>query len=154
MKLNHLFIPYLALLAFIFGGIFTSGGLHWYASLTLPPWHLSNALISLIWAVIYLLAAWSLLIVWNAPDRDARVRSIVIGFGLCTLLNLAWSITFFYFHSFPGSVTLALILGVSVAILSFLIYPRSMKAALMLVPYIVWVFFAAYLNYMVWALNP
>jgi translocator protein len=153
MKLNHLFIPYLALLAFIFGGILISGGLDWYATLVLPPWHVSNRIISLIWAIIYIAAAWSLLIVWNAPVRDAKVRTIVLGFGICTFLNLVWSIVFFYLHSFVGSIIIALMLGISVVALATLTYPRSKKAALLLTPYIAWVFFAAYLNYVVFMLN-
>lgn len=154
MKLNHLFIPYLALLAFMFGGIVTSGGIAWYHTLALPAWNPTAGIIALIWAVIYVLAAWSLLIVWNKTAHDKRFKWIMGGFVLSTLINLVWSIVFFRLHMLEVSVWCALILGISVLALIASIYTRSKKAALFLVPYMAWVFFAAYLNHVVGALNP
>ncbi len=153
MKLNHLAIPYLAILAFIFGGILNSGGVVWYHTLTLPVWNPPAGIIALIWAVIYVLAAWSLLTVWNKTPHDKRFIWIMGGYALSTLINLAWSIIFFQLHLLGGAVWCALLLGVSVLALMALIYPRSQKASLLLLPYTVWVFFAAYLNYAVMMLN-
>jgi len=153
MKLNHLAIPYLAILAFMFGGILTSGGIDWYHTLTLPSWNLPTGIIALIWAVIYVCAAWSLLIVWNKTVHDKRFTLIMGGFALSTLLNLVWSIVFFQLHLLDMAVWCAIALGISVLVLMFLVYSRSQRAALLLLPYTVWVFFAAYLNYAVMALN-
>ncbi len=153
MKLNHLFIPYLVLLAFMFGGILTSGGLEWYGTLMLPAWNPPAGVIALVWAIIYVLAAWSLLIVWNKTAHDMRFRWTIAGFTLSTLINLAWSILFFRLHLLGLSVWCSLVLGLSVLGLSVFTYPRSHKAALLLLPYIAWVFFATYLIYVVGVLN-
>ncbi len=153
MKLNHLAIPYLAVLAFMFGGIVNSGGIAWYHTLVLPSWNPSVDIIAIIWAAIYVLAAWSLLIVWNTILRDNRFVWIMGGFVVSVLLNLVWSVVFFHLHFLGAAVWSALVLGVAVLLLMILIYPRSPKAALLLVPYTVWVFFAAYLNYVVMLLN-
>lgn len=153
MKLNHLAIPYLAVLAFMFGGILNSGGIAWYQTLTLPAWNPSAGMIVFIWAVIYVLAAWSLLIVWNAIPRDKRFAWIMGGYVVSVLLNLIWSVVFFHLHLLGAAVGSALILGVAVLALMVLIYPRSPKASLLLLPYTIWVFFAAYLNYTVMLLN-
>lgn len=153
MKLNHLLIPYLALLAFLVGGMIVSLGVPWYESLVLPPWHPSANVIALIWAVIYLCAAWSFLIIWNTTKRDREMKLIIGSFSFLTLVNLAWSVVFFYLHSFLGSVWCALVLGLSVLVLIALILRRSERAALLLAPYALWVFFAAYLNYVVMLLN-
>lgn len=153
MKLNHLFIPYLALLAFLLGGIVTSGGVTWYRTLSLPLWHPSEALITFIWAAIYALAAWSLLIVWNKTGHDKRHRVILGGFIGSLILNLLWSLAFFGAHQFGASVFLALLLGAFVLSLMALIYPRSKKAAILLLPYVAWVLFAAYLTAEVMGLN-
>lgn len=153
MKLNHLAIPYLAVLAFMFGGIVNSGGIAWYHTLVLPSWNPSVDIIAIIWAAIYVLAAWSLLIVWNTILRDKRFVWIMGGFVVSVLLNLVWSVVFFHLHFLGAAVWSALVLGVAVLLLMILIYPRSPKAALLLVPYTVWVFFAAYLNYVVMLLN-
>lgn len=154
MKVNHLFIPYLALLAFMFGSILISGGLEWYEALTLPPWNPPSGVIALIWAIIYVCAAWSLLIVWNTAAHDARFGWIMGGFGFSTLVNLLWSVLFFHFHLFEQSVWCSLVLGILVLALAMLIYPHSRRAAFLLLPYIAWVFFATYLTNVVGALNP
>ncbi|MBP9817065.1 MAG: tryptophan-rich sensory protein [Candidatus Pacebacteria bacterium] len=153
MKLNHLAIPYLAVLAFMFGGILNSGGIAWYHTLMLPVWNPSAGMIVLIWAVIYVLAAWSLLIVWNTLPRDRRFAWIMGGYVVSVLLNLVWSVVFFHLHLLGAAVWSALLLGVAVLVLMILIYPRSPKASLLLLPYTAWVFFAAYLNYTVMLLN-
>lgn len=154
MKLNHLAIPYLAALAFMFGGILNSGGVAWYHTLVLPAWNPSAGVIAFIWALIYVFAAWSLLIIWNKTSHDKHFWWIMVGFALSTLVNLAWSIIFFHLHMLVLTVWCALLLGILTLGLAVLIYPKSPKAALLLAPYIIWVFFAAYLNYAVALLNP
>lgn len=153
MKLNHLAIPYLAVLAFMFGSIVSSGGIAWYHTLIVPAWSPPAGIVALIWAVIYVLAAWSLLVVWNTTPHDKRFVWSMGGYALSTLINLAWSVAFFQLHLLEASVWCAGILGVSVLVLMALLFPRSPKAALLLVPYTVWVFFAAYLNYQFWILT-
>lgn len=152
-KLNHYLIPYLAALFFMFGGILGSGSLSWYRSLTLPSYHPGEGFVALIWAVIYVCAAWAVMIVWNMPHRDTRFSLTVAGILVSTLLNVLWSVLFFHAHLFLWSTITAVLLGVSVIVLAVLVCPRSKSAALLFVPYIIWVFFAAYLNYATMLLN-
>lgn len=154
MKLNHLLIPYLAILAFMFGGIINSGGIAWYHTLTLPAWNPPAGIIALIWAIIYTFAAWSLLIVWNKTQHDTRFSWSIGGFVATTLVNLVWSLVFFQFHQLMLATWCALLLGLLTLVLIALVYPRSPKAALLLVPYMAWIFFATYLTYVVSTLNP
>ncbi|HWH07424.1 MAG TPA: TspO/MBR family protein [Candidatus Paceibacterota bacterium] len=154
MKLSHIAIPYLATLAFIFGGILNSGGIDWYHTLSLPVWNPSAGVIAFIWAIIYVCAAWSLLIVWDKTPHDKKFQLIMAGYAFSTLINLAWSIVFFHLHMLGASVWCALVLGLSVLALMALISKRSPTATLLLVPYVLWVFFATYLNYVVSVLNP
>lgn len=153
MKVNYLFIPYIAVLAFLFGGILVSGGIEWYQTLLLPVWHPSTELIALIWAVIYTTGAWSLLVVWNRTEHNQGLTWVMGGYMVCLLLNLVWSIIFFQFHLIAVAVWCAAILGICVLLLAALLVVRSPQAALLLIPYIVWVFYAVYLHYMVQLLN-
>lgn len=153
LKLNHFLIPYLALLTFIFGGVISANGVVWYEALTLPSWSPSTALIALIWAVVYLCVAWAVLILWNATNRDAHFRKIVGMFAVTILVNLIWSASFFYFHQLTSSLWWALLLGACVLVLMVMTLSRSKKVALLLLPYAVWVFFAAYLTHVVALLN-
>lgn len=154
MKLNYLLIPYLAVLAFMLSGILNSGGIAWYLTLTLPSWSPPTSLIALIWAVIYVCATWSLLIVWNRLPRDNDFKIIVGGFALSTVLNLLWSVIFFRVHLLDAAEWLALALGVSLLWLMSRLYRQSKKAAFLLLPYTLWVFVAALLCYQVMVLNP
>jgi translocator protein len=153
LKLNHLAIPYLALLAFLFGGMVISTGIPWYEGLVLPSWHPSPSLIAFVWAVIYVCAAWSLLIVWNQPERGMQFKKIMGGYICATGINLIWSIAFFHLHLFAPSVWFAFVLGLTALVLMHFILPQSKKAALLLAPYVLWVFFASYLTYVVMVLN-
>lgn len=153
MKLNHFFIPYIAILAFLFGGILISDGITWYQSLVLPAWHPPILLIAVIWAVIYLTGAWSLLITWNKTEHDEEFKWVMAGYMFCLLLNLAWSTIFFQLHLIGAAVWCATILGICVLLLAILLMMRSPKASLLLIPYIVWVFYAAYLHHVVEMLN-
>lgn len=153
MKLNHLLIPYIALLAFLFGGMVISSGVPWYETLVLPAWHPTAPVIAFVWALIYLCAAWSFLIIWNSTKHDHELKLIIGTFTFLTLVNLGWSVVFFTFHSFLWSVWFALLLGLSTLVLIALVLRRSHTASLLLAPYAAWVFFAAYLNYAVMLLN-
>lgn len=153
MKLNHLVILYCALLIFLIGGSAASIGIPWYTALTLPLWHPSFGMIAFIWAVIYALSAWSLLIIWNTTKHDRLFLWIMDGFAFVTLLNLVWCVFFFWHHAFIASIGTALLLGGSMLLLMTLVARRSLKATLLLVPYTLWVFFAAYIIYVVMLLN-
>ncbi len=154
LQINHFLIPYLALLAFIFGGVISSNGVLWYETLTQPSWSPSTDAIAFIWAALYGCAAWATLILWNTTHRDAHFRNIVGVFIVTVLINLIWSASFFIFHQLSSSLWWALALGASSLVLISMVYGRSKKAALLLLPYVVWVFFAAYLTHTVALLNP
>lgn len=153
MKLNYLLIPYIAILGFLFGGILASGGIEWYHTLILPFWHPSDLFIAMVWVIIYVTGAWSLLIAWNKTEHDSEFPWVMAGYIFCLVLNLVWSVTFFQLHMIEAAVWSGFILGICVLLLAILLMMRAPKAALLLVPYIVWVFFASYLNHLVQMLN-
>lgn len=153
MKLNYLVIGYLALLALMFGGILTSGGMVWYQALVLPAWHPSEFVIALIWTSIYVCAGLSLGIVWNTFPVGAYRRLILGGFVVGAILNLLWSVIFFRLHLLTASSICALLLGIAALLLIGFLWLRARRAALLLVPYAAWVLFAAYLAYVVLTLN-
>ena len=153
MKLNHFLIPYLGGLGLMFISILTSGGIAWYESLTLPSWHPSLYTIAVIWTVIYLCLIWSLLIFWNKGAHDTRCMLGITGFVALASINVAWCALFFNLHLIDLSIIAGLSLALIAAILSLLILPRSKKAALLLLPYVLWVLFGTYLTYTVSLLN-
>jgi len=152
LKLNHLAISYIAVLIVVFGGVLINDGIAWYYRLTLPVWHPSALVIVLVWTVIYLCGAWSLMLIWNGV-RGIRFPWIVSGFGLLVFLNLVWSISFFQLHLISVSLWVGAAFGLCVLILMGLICKVSKKASLLLLPFALWIAFALCVQYSVLLLN-
>jgi benzodiazapine receptor len=93
-------------------------------------------------------AAWR---VWCNGRRPARGPLML--FAVQLALNLAWSVVFFGAHRIGGSV--AVIVALEIAIVATIVVFRRIDgpAALLLVPYALWVAFATVLNIAVWQLN-
>ncbi|UCF00522.1 MAG: tryptophan-rich sensory protein [Planctomycetota bacterium] len=126
---------------------------NWYAQLqkpniTPPDWVFGPA-----WTTLYLLMSISVFLVWNKGLDYSKVK-LAIGLFLIQLtLNAIWTPLFFGFHS----ILLALIdiILLFIAILATLLVFKSISfpASMLLVPYLIWVGYAAVLNIFIWNLN-
>lgn len=153
MKLNHLAIPYVAVLIFLIGSVLGTFGVTWYETLELPTWSPTTALIALIWAVIYAGVAYSLLVIWNKTLHDEGFRWLMRGFAVAAVVNLVWAVAFFIFHDLTISFWSAVVLSISMCVITADVALRSRKAGLLLAPYTAWVLFATYFMYVVMQLN-
>ena len=143
-----------ALAVAVTGGLATELG-PWYYQLALPSWKPPDWLFGPVWTLIFALAALSGYHSWIAsPRRDARIARILALFAVNALLNIAWSLLFFRAHRPDWALLEVGLLWLSIAALMALSWPRSRRAALLLLPYLAWVSFAAVLNYAVVRLNP
>ena len=148
----------ICLAAGIIGSAFTMPAIAgWYATLAKPAFSPPNWLFGPAWTVLYILMGASLYLVWskNSTLKEAKWKSIAIrAFALQLILNVAWSVLFFGLHSpalgFVGIVAL----WISIAATMRLFRKIDRKAFWLLVPYILWVSFAAMLNFSVWMMNP
>jgi benzodiazapine receptor len=144
----------LCLLAGVSGSFFTAGSVPtWYAALNKPAFNPPNWVFSPVWTILYLMMGFSLFLVWR---RGVRTAGAVIGlafflFQLC--LNIAWSYLFFALHSPFYAFIEIVILWLAIVITIILFYRLSRPAAWLLIPYLLWVSFAAVLNFAVWGLN-
>lgn len=125
----------------------------WYRSLTQPRWAPPEAIYGVAWTAIYALTALAGVSAWLATPVW-REREWLIGlFALNGFLNVLWSLLFFRFHRPDWAQVEIIFLWLSVAALIVLIWRRTMVGALLLVPYLLWVTFAGYLNMTVVQLN-
>lgn len=139
----------------IVGSLFTIPGITtWYASLRKPVFAPPNWVFAPVWTTLYLLMGISLFIVWNIGLEKNAVRKSIVIFGIQLLLNVFWSYLFFGLKSpLLGLVEImAMWLMILLTMLAF--FKISKKAALLLVPYLIWVTVASYLNYSILILNP
>jgi tryptophan-rich sensory protein len=125
----------------------------WYHSLAQPRWAPPDVAYGVAWTAIYALCALAGVTAWIASPYG-REREWLVGlFALNGFLNIVWSLLFFRLHRPDWAVIEALGLWLSVLALILVIWRRSMTGSLLLVPYLMWVTFAAYLNMTVVHLN-
>jgi tryptophan-rich sensory protein len=133
-----------------FGAQFAPG--EWYAGLNKPPWNPPNWIFGPVWTALYLMMAISGWLVWQARGFGGAAGALGC-FAVQLLLNAAWSWLFFGLHR-PG-LAFAEIVVLWAAILATILLFRKIRplAGALLVPYLLWVSFAAVLNLRLWQLN-
>ena len=138
----------------IIGSLFTAGSVStWYVTLSKPALNPPSWVFGPVWGTLYLLMGISLFLVWKNGFKKKHERTARNVFIIQLVLNSLWSISFFGLEN-PG-LALVNIIVLWIAILAIIIYfyRISKPAALLLIPYLLWVSFATYLNYSIWVLN-
>jgi len=132
------------------GAIFRPG--EWYESLAKPSWRPANWLFAPVWTVLYISVAVAGWMVWRDGGWPGAAGPLAM-FALQLALNAAWTPLFFGLHRPDLAFYEIVVLWLSIAATITFFYPLSKPAALLLVPYLAWVTFAAALNFSVWQLN-
>jgi len=126
----------------------------WYYSLTLPSWKPPDWLFGPVWTLIFGLAAASGFIALSNSPRHTRTSARILAlFAINGILNILWSALFFRVHRPDWALVEVGLLWLSIAALMIVIGGKSRLASALLIPYLVWVTFAAVLNYSVVRLN-
>ena len=134
------------------GGAATELG-PWYRALKQPAWQPPDAAFGPAWTVIYLLTATAAVRVWLRAT-SARARAQWLGaLAVNGALNVFWSWLFFKAKRPDWALAEVALLWASIVVLIVLARRDDALAALLLVPYLLWVAFAASLNFAVVRLN-
>ena len=125
----------------------------WYQALAKPGWAPPDAVYGVAWTAIYACTALAGVTGWLAVP-SWREREWLLGlFALNGFLNILWSLLFFRLHRPDWAVIEVVALWMSVAILMAVAVRRSRLSAALLLPYLLWVAFAGYLNWTIVQLN-
>ncbi len=141
-------------LAGVVGSLFTVSAIPtWYAGLVKPVLNPPSWIFGPVWTTLYALMGVVAFLVWrNGWEKKAVKRALGV-FGIQLFLNAIWSIIFFGLHS-PGWALVDIIaLWLAIVCTIAVFYKISKPAAYLLLPYILWVSFASYLNCSIWMLN-
>jgi tryptophan-rich sensory protein len=125
----------------------------WYYNLRKPPWQPPDWLFGPAWTLIFALAALAGVLYWREENqREARLQ-ILAAFALNAFLNTLWSLLFFRVKRPDLALDEVGFLWLSIVLLIVLLWRRSTTAGWLLVPYLLWVSFASYLNWTIVQLN-
>ncbi|MCX8205867.1 MAG: tryptophan-rich sensory protein [Candidatus Micrarchaeota archaeon] len=140
-------------LAGVAGSVFTAQSVGtWYVSLNKPEFTPPGYLISIIWIALYTVIGIALYTLVKSPSKKDKSPAYWL-FGAQLGLNALWSYLFFGLQSpLLGLIGIAVLWFAIIATI-WAFYAHSKRAAALLVPYIAWVTFAAFLNYSVLILN-
>ena len=124
-----------------------------YDQLVQPAWAPPPGLFGPVWTLLYALMAITAWLVWRAVEF--RSTAIVLGLFLLQLaLNSLWSWLFFVWHLGGLAFVEVVLLWIVIVVTLVAFWRVRPLAGLLLVPYLLWVSFAAALNYTLWQLNP
>lgn len=138
----------------IIGSLFTTSAIpDWYEGLLKPAYTPPEELFGPVWTFLFALMGFALFLVWKRGMRRASVRIALFAFGAQLLLNVLWSATFFGFQNPALAFLVIVFLWGAIAVSMVFFHRVSRTAAYLLIPYILWVTFAAYLNFGIWMLN-
>lgn len=138
----------------VIGSLFTVSSLEsWYFLLEKPSFSPPSWIFFPVWTLLYTLMGISLYIVWEQGLQKREVKIGVFFFGLQLSLNTLWSLLFFGLRSPYYSFLEILVLWAAILLTIVKFRKISTRASLLLTPYILWVSFAALLNYQIWILN-
>jgi len=144
----------LAQVAGIVGSLFTSGSVDtWYQEISRPPFTPPDWLFAPVWISLYFLMGISAYLVWKKGAEKKEVKTALAIFFIQLGLNSIWSILFFGLHWILIAFIEILFLWIAILFMMVKFYPLSKTAALIQIPYILWVSFAAVLNFSFAALN-
>jgi tryptophan-rich sensory protein len=128
----------------------STGG--WYASLRKPVWNPPPWLFGPVWTLLYVMMAVAAWLVWREGGWKNQTRPLAL-FLFQWLLNVLWTPLFFGMHR-SGLAYIEIVALWSVLAATLGLFWRVKKTAgLLLVPYLVWVTFAAALNFTLWHMN-
>jgi tryptophan-rich sensory protein len=152
--LHYALIPLFYLFIAMAGRAFTAEGVNgWYAAISKPWYTPPGSLIGTAWTAIYVLAAISFIRFVNRARGTGVFRPCVFLFVLNGAFNAAWSYVFFVVHMMGLAAINALLIWATVLLLVILLWPGSRLSSLLLMPYLLWVSFATYLNYDIYRMN-
>lgn len=134
--------------------LFATGEDSWYQQLDKPWFNPPNWIFGPVWSILYIGIGISLYLVWSRGVRSPAWYRLMTVFGVQLVLNGLWTPAFFGLESPVAGLIVIIPMLVSIAATIWLAKPYSGWAALLLVPYLMWVSFATLLNFSIWQLNP
>jgi tryptophan-rich sensory protein len=137
----------------IIAGLLIRNGVEIYGlTVNKPPLSPPDWVFPVVWTILYALMGISAARVWLAEDSQEKSRSISL-FIAQLAVNFFWPLFFFNLQAYGFALLWLILLWVLVFLLIFNTRRVDMLASWLLIPYLIWLTFAIYLNFGVYLLN-
>lgn len=117
-----------------------------------PPFSPPAWVFPVVWSILYALMGISAARIRLAPPSPVRSKGINL-FIAQLIVNFFWSLIFFNAQAYGFALLWLILLWVLVLWMIITFYSTDPLAALLQIPYLLWLTFAAYLNFSIWQLN-
>ncbi len=125
----------------------------WYQTLNKPTWNPPSWLFGPVWTTLFILMGIALYLVWQKAGHSKSARRATIFFLVHLLFNIFWSVLFFGLNNPFYAFLEIIVLWLMILTLIIWFFKLDKKAGSLLIPYLLWVSFASFLNYTIWQLN-
>ena len=122
----------------------------WYSLLNKPAFNPPDWIFAPVWMTLYLMMTIAIWIFWHSKGRDMLTVYI---FFIHLIFNTTWSIIFFVFHNLLLALIILVVLILLIINLMFRFRRVNMLSFYMMIPYLLWCFFALILNFNLIVLN-
>lgn len=143
----------LPLLVGVIAGLLTRGAMQEFGVLTKPPLSPPGWLFPVVWTILYTFMGISAYIIKTSDASTEQIDDALMIYRYQLIVNFLWSIFFFNFQWYFFSFIWILLLWVLIILMIRSFDKISKTAAYLNIPYLLWVTFAAYLNFGIWWLN-
>ena len=132
--------------------LFTNMGMDNYRMAEKPALTPPEIVFPIVWTILFTLMGISSGRIWIASDKTKKNGSLLL-YLIQLAANFLWSIFFFNLQTYGFAFFWLLLLWLLILLMIISFSKTDKIAAYLQIPYLLWVTFAAYLNYMVWMLN-
>ncbi len=134
--------------------LWTKDSMEMYKTVTKPDLAPPGVVFPIVWSILFLLMGISSALVYKTepPARDRKIALWLYGIQLA--VNFFWNPIFFNLQAFLFALIWLVLLWVLLLAMIVAFYRVNKPAAYLQIPYLLWVTFAGYLNWMIYLLNP
>ena len=130
-----------------------TGGMENFKTLEKPPLSPPGWIFPVVWTLLYLAMGLASYLVYKADAPQYKKNNALLFYGLQLFFNFFWSIIFFGWEMYLFAFVWLLVMWVLIIVTTVKFWKINKLAGYLMIPYLLWVTFAAYLNLGIYILN-
>ena len=141
------------LLVGVVSAFLARGGMEMFETIVKPPLSPPNWLFPVVWTILYILMGISSYLILTSGAEQEKIEKAISIYGYQLVVNFLWPTFFFNLQWYLFSFFWLLLLWLLVFQMIRKFAEIDKRAALLNLPYLIWLTFAGYLNLGIWWLN-